>query len=140
MLLKLLLIPSFFPSFRFLSFADLFIVNGFLVVSKGGQGRALLSGAGVVEALVVAVEVALDAALRRVVLVHVLAVAVVAAEAVHLGEGGADHQQEDEEEREDAHGGFLVVVVIWWTKTVRAKREKERELSSKVLIDFAEFL
>ncbi|KAH9392730.1 hypothetical protein TYRP_005817 [Tyrophagus putrescentiae] len=92
--------PSKHSTYRF---ADLFIVNGFLVVSKGGQGRALLSGAGVVEALVVAVEVALDAALRRVVLVHVLAVAVVAAEAVHLGEGGADHQQQDEKEREDAH-------------------------------------
>ena len=111
------------------------------MVSEGGQGRALLSGAGVVEALVVAVEVALDAALRRVVLVHVLAVAVVAAETVHLGEGGADHQQEDEEQREDAHdGGGGGKKRGFSVKTVRAKREKERGLSSKVLSSLAELL
>lgn len=78
------------------------------LLSESGQRRTSLTRARVVQTFVVSVQWSLHATLGGVVLVHVLAVAVIAAESMHLSKDTAHHQKQNQEQLEKTHfSGWL---------------------------------
>ena len=66
------------------------------MVTKSRQGWTELAWRWVVQAFMVSVKVSFDATFLWMVLVHMFAVTVVAAESVHLGKNTAYHEKQKE--------------------------------------------